>query len=320
MRANPNELVRRKLFRTPPHLARNQAVIDAAGLERIERSIRANYHTGWRAEENYSSAAYAADLRAHLSDRLEVDRNRIVPWLDSARPLQDLRILEVGCGTGSSTVALAEQGATVTGIDVDEGGLAVARDRCAAYDLNVSFRAMNADTLPEAFDAGSFDLVVFYACLEHMTITERLVSLRQAWELLPPGALLAIVETPNRLWHFDHHTSHLPFFFWLPDELAFRYARFSSRENFRERYVELTADALMDFARRGRGMSFHELDLAIGPSTSLEVVSSLSTHERLRSVLRSRLDRRFRAVLRTAHPGLHPGFYDPTLYLVIRKT
>ena len=71
-----------------------------------------------------------------------------------------------------------------------------------------------------------------------------------------------MLETPNRLRHTDTHTAWLPFYHWLPDELAFKYARFSERTNFREGYGELTDERLLHFCRRGRGVSFHRFQIA----------------------------------------------------------
>lgn len=198
--------------------------------------------------------------------------------------------------------------------------MAVARDRAGVYGVKADFRAMNANEVTAAFGAGAFDCAIFFACLEHMTVAERLASLRSVWEMLPVRGRLAIVETPNRLWHFDNHTSMLPFFHWLPDELAFHYSRFSPRENFRESYGQFDADSEERFLRRGRGMSFHELDLAIGRAEDLEVVSSLSTFQGIRHKLgRSRRDRRYKAMLMRIHPGIHEGFFGDHLYLVIGR-
>ncbi len=294
--------------------------IDAEGLRSIERAIREHYHTGWRSESRYSKEKYQADLEAHVSRRLETDRRTIIPWLDDAGGLRDRRILELGCGTGSSSVALAEQGARVVGIDIDDGALHVARERARIYGVDAEFRRLNAREISGPFHGTRFDLVIFFACLEHMTIPERLISLGDAWRMLPDGGLLAIVDTPNRLWFFDGHTSLLPFFHWLPNELAFAYARFSSRENFRELYGEYSPVSEEHFLRRGRGVSFHEIDVAIRPTRDLTVVSSLSTFEGPRYVARkSSVERQYKSLLMSIHPGIHEGFFDDVLYVILRK-
>ena len=313
-------IAKRLLFPTPSHLLNNQIQIDKDGLRIIENSIKENYHTGWRKDNNFSKKMYKNDINDHLYRRLENDRRTIIPWLNSTYTLQYKRILEIGCGTGTSTVALAEQDAKVIGIDIDEGALSVARDRARVYGVEAEFKVLNANDIADVFGSNEFDIIIFFASLEHMTVSERLSSLRDAWEMLPNEGLLVIAETPNRLWYFDHHTSILPFFHWLPDELAFRYSRFSERVNFSELYREYNKDAKEHFLRRGRGMSFHELEVAIGPAQDLKVISSLSTFEGIRYKLKkSKLERKYKSLLMNIFPNIHEGFFDDTLYLTIEK-
>lgn len=123
------------------------------------------------------------------------------------------------------------------------------------------------------------------------------------------------METPNRLWYYDGHTSLLPFYHWLPNELAF----FSPRANFRELWQDYEADK-EEFLRTGGGASFHEFDLAIRPTATPRVVSSLSTFQGLRyEPQRSVLERRYKAMLRKIYPSVHPGFSDDSLFLIIEK-
>jgi S-adenosylmethionine-dependent methyltransferase len=259
-------------------------------------------------------------LKEHLYKRLETDRARVVPWLDEAKSLNNSSILEIGCGSGSSTVALAEQGAKVVGIDIDNSGLAIAKERCKLYGLEVEFKNMNAIDLSNAFQGERFDFIIFFACLEHMTIAERITSLKQTWEMLPAGGLLVIVETPNRLWYFDGHTSILPFFHWLPNELAFKYSRFSPRGAYGELYKDYNASSKEKFLRRGRGVSYHEFDLAIKPAQDLKVISSLSSFKGLAYKLHhSRLEQRYKSILKSMCPNIHEGFFDKKLDLIIEK-
>src|SRR6185369_13180936 len=91
----------------PPHLSANFRPLDKSALGLVESSLRRNYFV--RFPEGYLETDWGRnDLENHLSRRLEADRTKIVPWLDAARPLRDSSVLEIGCGTGGSTVALAE--------------------------------------------------------------------------------------------------------------------------------------------------------------------------------------------------------------------
>lgn len=306
-------------FPTPRHLSSNQIKLDRDKLCAIEKSIKENYHTG-PIVKKLTINAIEKDLNDHLINRLENDRRLIVPWLDDVGALKNKRVLEIGCGTGSSTVALAEQGAKVTGIDIDEGSLVVAKERSRIYGLDIEIRKLTSIEIINIFDVNAFDIIIFFASLEHMTISERLISLRDMWEMLAPDGLLVIIETPNRLWFFDSHTSNLPFFHWLPDEMAFKYSRFSSRKGFHDLYREYNADSKLHFLRRGRGMSFHELDIAIGPSEKLNVISSLGMFWGVgQKLMKSRLDRKYNSLLKEIYPNIHKGFFDEYLNIIIKK-
>ena len=317
--------MRRQIFNSPVprHIRANFRAIDTLKVNLIEQSLRNNYFA--RFPREYLSTDWGKnDLKNHLSRRLDTDRKVIIPWLDKARSLRDSSILEIGCGTGSSTVALAEQGAKVTAIDIDESSLLVAGERCRAYGLDVSFAHANATEVNELFTGRHFDFIIFYAALEHMTIAERLSAMRATWKMLSAGELWCVIETPNRLWYHDVHTSFLPFHMWLPDELAFEYSRFSPRNNYRELYREYSDEAKLHFLRRGRGVSFHEFELTMKPVRELRIKSSLNGpnfESRLWRLLKWRfsVEHRYISLLRRIAPELHQGFLQSFLYLIIEK-
>lgn len=317
--ASLKRLAQRALSPVPRHLRRNHIRVDRPHLDALRASLEANFFAGWREGGRVSPQAHEREVNEHLVEALGLYRSDYIPWLDRACGLRGKRVLEIGCGTGASVAALAEQGARVTGIDIDQPSLRVAHDRCRLYGLDVALEHLSADSIAK-FGDNAFDLVLFSASLEHMTSAERLASLQGAWHILPAGGFLAVMDTPNRLWFFDQHTSRLPFYHWLPNDLAFRYARFSPRDNFREIYREESADSMQHFLRRGRGVSFHEFDLAIKPATRLKVVSSLVSYRgMLRRWLGSAASRRYKAALMSICPGIHEGFFDPSLELVIQR-
>jgi len=334
----PNSIERLKravkpavLPRVPASISRRFIAADENALGVIERALREHYFSepenrfGLSIEQYLASESGKDDLQDHLVRRMENARRAVIPWLDAAKALDGAAVLEIGCGTGSATVALAEQGANVTCVDVSEGRLDVARERCRAYGLRAEFIKANATAVHTLLAGRAFDFVLFFATLEHMTHEERMTVMKSTWEMLPPGGLWCIVDTPNRLWYIDAHTSLLPFYAWLPDKLAFEYARFSPRAGFRDAYRGRSAEAELDFLRRGRGVSYHEFDLAMGSTERLKVVSNLQGYQRARSpALRLRWllskDSRYKAFLAKVGPKIHPGFYERALYLIIEKT
>jgi S-adenosylmethionine-dependent methyltransferase len=318
-------------------------------MESAERALLAAKRVVERAEErfvpsrlssHFTSASADSErqlttvLREHDIDpavhepiaaaRLQRDRVAVIPWLDRTRRLRSTRILEVGCGRGASTVALAEQGAELIALDRSQSAIEIAGVRAAGHGLAAEFLTGDAAELDVVLGDRKVDWIIFWASLEHMTVPERLAALAAAWRTLPGGGILTLVETPNRLWFLDSHTSHLPYFNWLPDELALRYSKFSPREMVRRLPDEPTNRGLRDLLRSGRGVSFHEFDLAIAPAADLDVVGCLQLERRRRNPLRNvgwRVSRsgQYESVLRRVSPSVPRAFLQPFLYLSIRK-
>lgn len=305
----------------PKHLSKKFLKIEDTPACKIKSSLKQNYFTRqiWgdvavTAESWLSSDEGKRDLDSHLYDRLNSFRRTVIPWLDHAKPLLGAKILEIGCGTGASTVALAEQGAQVTSVDVDEGSLAVAKDRCQVYGLEVDFYKANAKDLDQLFSNQQFDFIIFFAALEHLTVNERMAAIKNTWDMLSDGSLWCVIETPNRLWHFDSHTSLLPFFYWLPEELAFQYSKFSPRKPFCDAYRDCTEDTMLNFRRQGLGVSYHEFDLAMKKVEELKVVSSLKDY-----LSRIVVKKSYESFLAKQGPKIHSGFYKEYLNLIIEK-
>ncbi len=290
-------------------------------LAKVRESLLRNYFTE---REYLDSELGRRDLANHLDLRLQDDRARTIPWLESFCPLTGARVLEIGCGTGASTLALAERGATVTAIDIRADSMQVAMDRCEAYGYTAKFAIANAAEVKKHFSSEKFDLIIFFAVLEHMTHEERRAAMRDTWEMLGPGGHWVVVDTPNRLWYFDGHTALLPFYHWLPDRVAFEYAKFSARDYFRELYLEHSPEKELHFLRRGRGVSFHEFDLFIAPTQDLDLVSCRHSYFRARNPQEQQDwvesgNAAYVAQLQRACPNLHPAFLEPSLDLAIRK-
>jgi S-adenosylmethionine-dependent methyltransferase len=318
-----NWLARPKL---PNYLSVNFRNLDVEQSEIVRKSLAMNYFA--HEPEGYLSTEIGQqDLRDHLFVRLDVNRRYRVPWLDNAKSLRNSRILEIGCGTGCSTVALAEQGAQVTAVDVDDKALAVSKERCRLYGLDVVFGQVNATEIKKLFSKERFDFIIFWACLEHMTHEERRIAIKDTWDMLPSGSLLCVTDTPNRLWFYDSHTSQLPFFLWLPDELAFEYSRFSPRQRYADSFNNddfRTTKVGVEFQRWGRGVSFHEFDLAINSSVKRNVVSSLPIFYRRRALVpflrwRFSSNYKYESFLRSTYREIHPGFFQPYLDILIQK-
>jgi S-adenosylmethionine-dependent methyltransferase len=304
---------------------------DEKEFERLRQSLVENYFSNFPPpfpveyrEELEKGFIWMND---HLHLRLEAFRQKYVPFINSVRSLKGSTVLDVGCGTGASLVAFAEAGAKVYGIDIDAGSLKVAQTRSEIYGVEADTALLPASEINTFKPGVEFDFIIFNASLEHMFLHERLTSLKSAWDRLEPNGYLCIIECPNRLWYFDYHTSELPFFEWLPHDLALLYTRFSPRKYINELYKLSTGSQNMEnFLRIGRGMSYHEIDLSIGDSSKLKMKQSLSNFIYLNS---NRLERR--RLMKRSEPfyskfireksgkNLHEGFFEPWLNFIIEK-
>jgi S-adenosylmethionine-dependent methyltransferase len=309
---------------------RNQRNLSKDQLNLLAEALQKHYFTDPMyypdAPEAYlSTSAGRKDLADNLTARLEEFRALVAPWLNSIFALRGSRIIEVGCGTGSSSVSLAEQGADIVGIDVSDRALEVARVRFDLYGLKGNFIVANASDVGKIAAGGNVDAVIFFAVMEHMTWEERATSLKAAWNLLQSGRHLIIIETPNRLWHTDTHTSFDPFFYWLPDELAIPYSRFTRRKTYNEIFRNAVQDdeTRVRFARWGRGVSYHDLVLSLGiPADEIQIISSLQLYLRKHSpehVIRWIKSWRYERLLKKLAPGVDPGFFCEDLYVALRK-
>jgi len=142
---------------------------------------------------------------------------------------------------------------------------------------------------------------------------------------LPLEGLWCVTDTPNRLWFHDFHTSFLRFFMWLPDEVAIKYARFSPRQTFKDAFAEEDSENLnLRLARLGRGVSFHEFILSMGPMENLDIVSCMEVFNRGQRFLAGfkwllSSMHRYEAFLKKLGEHVHVGFLQPNLDLIIRK-
>ena len=255
------------------------------------------------------------DMNDHMFDRLIDFRRFVIPWLNSIVSLPQCKILEIGCGTGCTTVALAEQDCELSSIDVDSTHIKVAQKRCEIYDLSVNIHAINATCINEINE--KFDMIIFSASLEHMTYEERLTSIKLAWNMIKKNGFLVVIETPNRLHYFDGHSSILPFYHWLPDEIAIQYSKFSPREACKN-----SSSDEMAFIRFGRGASFHEFELALGKKCAdMTIYDMQSFLDIFISKVIHRNKREYSKLLKKIGPaGVPDGFYHSDLYIAIEKS
>lgn len=105
-------------------------------------------------------------------------------YINERSPLAGKQVLDVGCGGGILSEAMALSGANVTGIDMGEAPLDVARSHAAGNDIEIDYVQSTAEDFASQH-AGQFDVVTCLEMLEHVPDPASVVESCQ--QLVKPG-------------------------------------------------------------------------------------------------------------------------------------
>jgi len=115
-------------------------------------------------------------------------------WIDTLAPLAGKKVLDVGCGGGILAEAMAGTGATVSGIDLSEKALKVAKLHLFESGRSVDYQHVSAEDYA-AQHAGEFDIVTCMEMLEHVPDPASVVA--ACSRLVKPGGWV-FFSTLNR--------------------------------------------------------------------------------------------------------------------------
>lgn len=115
-------------------------------------------------------------------------------WMLDHVSLDGLNVLDVGCGGGLLSEAMARSGASVTGIDLADASLQIARLHALESDVQVAYRLISVEDLAAASPA-QYDVVTCMEMLEHVPDPGSI--LESAATLVKPGGWV-FVSTLNR--------------------------------------------------------------------------------------------------------------------------
>jgi SAM-dependent methyltransferase len=206
------------------------------------------------------SGAYERELLQAVKDRLRSPEDYIRCQMLVAEPLVrrmrpflppgQLRVLEVGCGTGGISLYLASQGFKVTAVDREQyepEALRAARDFSRQQGIGIDVYLADAGALP--FGEGAFDAVLCGNVVEHLDDPE--AALAEIHRVLVPGGV-AFVDFPLFRSPYGGHIADsvkIPWFHLLPKPWVEAVLR--RRGAARERVVFLTLNGITN-ARFGR--------------------------------------------------------------------
>lgn len=117
-------------------------------------------------------------------------QRHVVAYRFAAERVEEMQVLDAGCGEGYGASILAGRAKSVLGIDLERDVI----DHAVERYPNVRFEVGDLSTL--AFPAGTFDAVVSFQVIEHLQSPRGFVT--ECARVLRPGGLL-ILSTPNRL-------------------------------------------------------------------------------------------------------------------------
>ncbi|WP_295009327.1 bifunctional 2-polyprenyl-6-hydroxyphenol methylase/3-demethylubiquinol 3-O-methyltransferase UbiG [uncultured Dechloromonas sp.] len=115
-------------------------------------------------------------------------------WIDNAVGLAGKRILDVGCGGGLLSEGMAARGADVTGIDLSEKPLGVAKLHLLESGQKVDYRKIAVEQLADEMP-GAFDAVTCLEMLEHVPNPSSVIT--ACARLVKPGGQV-FLSTLNR--------------------------------------------------------------------------------------------------------------------------
>ena len=115
--------------------------------------------------------------------------------VDLARLQPGESVLDVGCGTGSLTIAAKQRlgaAGTVQGIDAAPEMVARARQKAKAAGAAVEFRVAAVERLP--YPDAQFDVVLSSLMLHHLPVDLRRPAFTEIRRVLKPGGRLLVVD------------------------------------------------------------------------------------------------------------------------------
>ncbi|MGI0070674.1 MAG: class I SAM-dependent methyltransferase [Thermoplasmata archaeon] len=123
------------------------------------------------------------------------------PWLVRAVREQQLprhvRLLDVGCGTGTNVIWLSRRGFRAAGVDVSPTAIEVAAARARRAGVEVDLRVASADQLP--FGRASFGAALDTGCFHSIPLRLREPYARELARVLRPDARFLLTWIPREV-------------------------------------------------------------------------------------------------------------------------
>lgn len=122
--------------------------------------------------------------------------NRIHDDLVKKNIRNNMKVLEIGCGTGELACLMGQAGAEVIGIDIAPAMLVTAEERVKRESLTdiVELKRLNATAIGDHYPPETFDLIVASLIFSELPLNEQKLVLDQCRHLLKSGGKLVLVD------------------------------------------------------------------------------------------------------------------------------
>ena len=161
---------------------------DGGKLDQIADYWNQHIHDLAIAKSPVGTREFFQELDAYRFEKLDY-----LPRMVDFSRYREQRLLEVGCGVGLDLARFAKNGAIVTGIDLAQVSIQLAKQNFQQQGLTGELSVMNGEALQ--FPEGSFDVVYAHGVLQYTNDAHRMIQ--EIHRVLKPGGR-AIVMVYNR--------------------------------------------------------------------------------------------------------------------------
>ncbi|MCG3119923.1 MAG: Ubiquinone biosynthesis O-methyltransferase [bacterium] len=169
---------------SPPRVAEDDPLLNS-----IREYWNAHIHDLAIAKHPVGTQGFFDDLEEYRFDKL-----RYLPQVVDFNGYRGKKILEIGCGVGIDLVRFARGGAQVTGVDLAQQSIQLAKKNFEQRGLKGDLRLMNGEALE--FADNSFDVVYAHGVLQYTAEAGQMA--REMYRVLKPGGE-AIAMVYNRI-------------------------------------------------------------------------------------------------------------------------
>ena len=123
-----------------------------------------------------------------------------IDFTESFYPLQDAKVLDVGCGGGLASEAMAMRGGSVTAIDASPEMLKTAELHALESGLTIHYNESHAEAMVDSH-AGAFDVVTCFEMIEH--VPDPMASLAHSQHSCVQGdgsSYRQLIAPPKHIW------------------------------------------------------------------------------------------------------------------------